>query len=192
MSTMIRTESVVPACVQHTDVFQHPLLEDAAPATTSTARRELAGLTARAESVCLECPLMTQCVYNAVVRYDVAGYVAGTTVRQRQTMRQHLGVRVQSDDLDTLAGVIAPNRQVSHEEVVRLRKANPHESLETLAHRLGCSLSTVKRHLRKERNTPSPRLRSLAPTPEQVLHVFALVTRRAARPAEADLAQLTA
>jgi hypothetical protein len=77
-----------------------------------------------------------------------------------------------------LAGVTGRHRQVDHDEVVRLRYAHPDESLETLAHRLGCSLSTVKRHLRRERRMPSVR-RADPPKPSlsQVLAVAAEVTR---------------
>ncbi len=53
------------------------------------------------------------------------------------------------------------HRPVDHAEILRLRRAYPDESLEKLARRLGCSLSTVKRHLRQERRQPS---RPAAPT----------------------------
>ena len=89
--------------------------------------------------------------------HDVAGYVGGTTPAQRARIRGRLRITVAPEDFDTLAGVTGGHRQVDHDEVVRLRHAHPDESLETLAHRLGCSLSTVKRHLRRERNQPSPR-----------------------------------
>ena len=48
-------------------------------------------------------------------------------------------------NFDTLAGVTGRHHQVNHSEVVRLRHAKPDESLEMLAHRLGCYLSTVKK-----------------------------------------------
>ncbi len=140
-------------CVEETAVFQHPLLEDP-PASAASAedRRRHAILQRRAEQTCLACPLLAGCLYDAVVRHDVAGYVGGTTARERARIRTLLGITVEPENLDTLAGVIGGNRPVDHDEVVRLRAAHPDESLERLAHRLGCSLSTVKRHLRRERN----------------------------------------
>ncbi|HZA05629.1 MAG TPA: helix-turn-helix domain-containing protein, partial [Propionibacteriaceae bacterium] len=69
------------------------------------------------------------------------------------------------------------HRQVDHDEVVRLRHAHPDESLETIARRLGCSLSTVKRHLRRERRDPGVR-REEPPKPglSAVLAAAAAVT----------------
>ncbi|MDO5286494.1 MAG: WhiB family transcriptional regulator [Actinomycetia bacterium] len=172
--------SALPACVSASDVFQHPLLEDGLPSGASReVRRQQARLTAEAAQTCASCPLLATCLYDAVVKHDVSGFVAGTTQRQRQEMRTMLQVTVAPEDLDTLAGVAAAGRQVNHDEVLRLRSANPHESLETIAQRLGCSLSTVKRHLRKARNGEStPKLTMAPPTMEQLLAAYAQVVRR--------------
>lgn len=164
------------ACIDLSSVFQNPLLEDAAAPATATQRRQQQLLQARAERACLECPMMQRCLYVAVVEHDVAGYVAGTTQRQRQEIRRHLGITVQPEDLDTFAGVTSANRQIDPREVARMRAANPHESLETIAQRLGCSLSTVKRHLRKARAlAEQPELHVVKPSLEQVLHATRLV-----------------
>lgn len=169
------------SCAANAALFQHPLLEDPPASSQLSAedRRLQKALTARAEAVCSECPLMTACLYEAVVNHDVAGYVAGTTQRQRMQMRAKLGIRVEAEDLDTMAGCFGRNRQVDHEEVVRLRNANPTESLEQIAQRLGCSLSTVKRHLRRARNEQNPKLSVVKPSLEQVLDAFVAVTRPA-------------
>lgn len=179
-----RTRSSVRSCVENAALYQHRLLEEPPTGSAPAAqRREHMMLARKAENLCIECPLMQQCLYNAVVKHDVAGFVAGTTERQRIEMRNRLRITVQAEDLDTLAGVTARHRQVDHDEVVRLRNANPHESLEMLAHRLGCSLSTVKRHLRKHRSQasePKPTKR-FVPSMAQVLHAYAEVLRH--RPA---------
>jgi DNA-binding CsgD family transcriptional regulator len=99
--------------------------------------------------------MVADCLYRAVVDDDVVGFVAGTTERQRAAIRTRLDVTVAPEDLDTLAGLSRGHRQLDHTEIVRLRRAYPDESLDKLALRLGCSLSTVKRHLRRERRTPS-------------------------------------
>lgn len=158
-------------CVQHADVFQHSLLEDPPTAPRAATRRKSAELLQQAEKICTSCPLMQTCLYNAVVEHDVAGVAAGTTAKQRQRMRELLGWKVEPENLDTMAGTTAQNRQVDHDEVVRLRQANPHETLDTLANRLGCSLSTIKRHLRRhrlERTTPRPVTEPAKPTMHQV------------------------
>lgn len=176
----VTTATAVPPCAMASSIFQNPLLEEAGAANTPEARRTQQLLQSKAEKLCGGCPLLASCFYEAVVRHDVAGYVAGTTPRQRSEIRSVLGIRVQPEDLDTLAGVTAPNRQVDHDEVVRLRNANPFESLESIAQRLGCSLSTVKRHLRRARGNqeaPAP-LRRIAPSSEQVMHAYAEVVLR--------------
>jgi Transcription factor WhiB len=154
MSTSITSTADQPTarCVELAPVFQDPLLEEPLPAGASAAlrRRQLALITA-AQRACRACPLMVDCLYRAVVDYDVAGYVAGTTPPQRAQIRGQLDITVEAEDFDTLTGVTGRHRQVNHSKVVRLRNANPYESLETFAQRLGCSLSTVKRHLRRER-----------------------------------------
>ena len=87
-------------------------------------------------------------------------------------------VILEAEDFDTLAGVIRGARQLNHEEVLRLRQANPHESLEVLAMRLGCSLSTIKRHMRRARNAAGEvKLAAVEPTMERVLAAFAAVVR---------------
>lgn len=168
-------------CVQFADLFQDPLLEE--PPTNSAPaaiRHRYAVLADRAGEICSGCPMARSCLYDAVVRHDVSGYVAGTTQRQRTEIRRQLGIVVESEDFDTFAGATARNRPVDHDEVVRLRRANPDETLESIAQRLGCSLSTVKRHLRRERaaRTSSARvtpMRRALPSMNEVLAVAARV-----------------
>ena len=169
-----------PRCVELASVFQNPLLEEPlAGKVPATERHRYAALVSQAEQACRSCPLIDECLYAAVVQHDVAGYVGGTTPDQRARIRRALRIVVQPEDLDTLAGVTGRHRQVDHDEVVRLRHAHPDESLETLAHRLGCSLSTVKRHLRRERRTPAVRrVEPPKPSLSQVLAVAAEVTGR--------------
>ncbi len=188
MTTPIQTTTT--GCVAAKAVFQHPLVEEPPTSNSPAAdRHQYQALVRRAESVCSACPLAKQCLYDAVVNFDVDGFAAGTTRKQRMQIRAKLGIEVAPEDFDTLAGVTARHRQVDHAEVVRLRNANPHESLETIAQRLGCSLSTVKRHLRRARSeaaanvTPITRERRVSM--RQVLEAFHAVMRpvRPATPA---------
>lgn len=140
------------ACADHGDLFQHPLVEDEPGRPRSAAQRKArTSLVREAAQVCAGCPVVEACLYRAVVRHDVAGFVAGTTEAQRQRIRVLLDITVRPEDLDSLAGGSAAGGQVNHAEIVRLRHQNPHMSLDTIAQRLGCSLSTVKRHLRRAR-----------------------------------------
>lgn len=185
MPTSILTRSSVPssparrrgpACATAPEVFQDPLVEDPPRGgLTRSDRERQTRLVAQARATCEECPLRAPCLYDAVVRHDVAGFVGGTTVRQRNEIRRRLGIVVEAEDLDTLAGVLGGARQIDHDEVMRLRRANPDETLEQLAQRLGCSLSTIKRHLRRERHEPTVRRTVTRPMPTQVLQVTSAV-----------------
>jgi hypothetical protein len=169
-----------PRCAELASVFQNPLLEEPMSSDAPVAtRRQYQALVAQAEQTCLDCPLLARCLYAAVVDHDVAGYVGATTPAERARIRRALRVTVAAEDFDTLAGVTGGHRQVDHHEVVRLRHAHPDESLETLAHRLGCSLSTVKRHLRRERRSPTVRQDEPSkPSLSAVLAAAAAVTNR--------------
>ncbi len=185
--TISTVQTSTPACVANTDLYQSPLLEEPNLANTQEARRQQILMTRKAENLCLDCPMMVDCLYQAVVKHDVAGYAGGTTQRQRMEMRARLGVKVEPEDFDTFAGATG-GHQVDHQEVLRLRAANPTDSLESIAQRLGCSLSTVKRHLRKARRGETVgRPAKLAPVPpsvEQVMTAYReVVIGRTARPA---------
>ena len=163
-----------PSCTAATEVFFNPLLEEPLPSSATGAQRQArTTLVAKAVETCRQCPLFATCLYEAVVTHDVYGFVAGTTARQRQELRAELEVTVEPEDFDTLAGVTSPNRQVDHHEVLRLRTAHPHDSLGSIAQRLGCSLSTVKRHLRRARaGEVPPREAAAPPTIEDVLDAY--------------------
>ena len=135
------------ACVAYSNVFLHPLLDDTTPASRGE-RREQQMLRTQAEKMCAGCPLMAQCLTDAVAKFDVAGFVAGTTKRQRQEIRARLGITVAPEDFDTFAGVNS-GRQFDRYEIHRMRTANPDLPLSAIATKVGCSVSTVKRHLRR-------------------------------------------
>jgi hypothetical protein len=175
----------LPACATEPDLFLHPSLES----TPSRSRvsgdqwREHRALLQRARQACAECPMLAECLYTAVAQVDVSGFMGCTTPRERQKMRDLLGISVAGEDLDVLAGVRGERRPVDHDAVVAMRTAHPDDSLEQLALRLECSLSTVKRHLRRARRAtasveqgaacarPTPRDSSL-PTVDDVLDAF--------------------
>lgn len=179
MTTMTIIDDLL-ACVENDDVFQNTLLEEPATVQTTTDRRRQQILLNRAEDLCLDCPVMINCLYRAVVEYDVAGFCAGTTARQRQEMRKILGIHVEPENLDSFAGV-SSTHQIDHDEVLRLRRSDPTASLESIAQQLGCSLSTVKRHLRKARRGEQvgrPKVSVVPPSIEQVLDAYRMVVAR--------------
>ena len=184
--TITNTRDGLLACVENDDLFQNALLDDPAKAQTAAERRLQASLLHRAENLCLDCPVMVDCLYRAIVQHDVAGFCAGTTQRQRLEMRKILGIHVEPENLDSYAGA-SPAHQVDHDEVLRLRRADPTASLESIAQQLGSSLSTVKRHLRKARRgepVGRPKVTVVPPSVEQVLDAYRQVVanRPAVRP----------
>ncbi len=172
-----------PACATDTALFLHPLLEEGPDADPSEqAGTELAELTARARAACAACPLFAECLYGAVVQRDVAGFVGCTTAAEREQIRSRLGAEPEREDLDLAAGVRGERRPVDHDAVMTARASYPDDSLEMLANRLDCSLSTVKRHLRRARreaaaaapddpDRPRP-CTSGVPTVDEVLDAF--------------------
>ena len=105
MSITSTADRTTARCVELAAVFQDQLLEEPPSTGTSAAlrRRRLALITI-AKAACRECPLITDCLYRAVVEYDVAGYVAGTTPPQRALIRRRLDIAVQPENFDTLSG----------------------------------------------------------------------------------------
>ena len=53
--------------------------------------------------------MIIECLYRAVVEHNVVGYVAGTTQPQRAQIRRSLGITVEPEDFDTLAGANSPS-----------------------------------------------------------------------------------
>ena len=174
-----RTRADRAACIDTPALFQDDLLENPSLARSEAQRRRLTAMTNQARATCAECPLFASCLYDAVVKHDVAGFAGGTTAQERSQIRASLGVTVEPEDLDTLAGVVRGGRQLNHDEVLRQRQANPHESLEVLAMRLGCSLSTVKRHMRRARAAAASEvtLAVVRPTMARVLAAFDAIVR---------------
>ena len=116
-------------------------------------------------AACAACPIFVDCLYKAVAQVEVSGFVGCTTPRERKEIRTRLGVALAPEDLDVAAGVRGERRPVDHEAVLAVRAAYPDDSLEELASRLDCSLSTVKRHLRRARREASDPAEADRPAP---------------------------
>lgn len=150
-------------CTQAREIFQHPLVEEPPTGRDERAQR----LTGRAVALCESCPLMEQCLYAAVVEHDVAGVAGATTGLQRMRIRRLLGLRIAREDLTDFAGTTREGGRLTHADVARARRADPDATLETIAERLGCSLSTVKRHLRQARLEATPTVASVPSRPSK-------------------------
>lgn len=181
------TTEAPTACVTYSNIFLNPLLDESSRGSNGN-RREQAMLHNQAAKLCAECPLQAACLTDAVTRFDVSGFVAGTTRRQRQEIRRRLGIQLADDDLDTWAGVTS-SRSYDAQEILRLRQANPNEPLKFIAARMGCSISTVKRHLRRMANedlAPVENKERELPGQDEIMAVAAEVCGLAvARPAAA-------
>ncbi len=170
-------------CVTATDIFQHEFVEDPSSARDGDHQLQARRLVDQAVRLCSDCPVFERCLYSAVVEHDVAGVAAGTTQAQRARIRRLLGYRLEAEDFGGFVGTSREGARLSHTEVLRVRKANPDASLETIAEWLDCSLSTVKRHLRRARREDVTLAPASGPRPplEAVLSANAIVTGRQAR-----------
>jgi len=171
------SEFTATPCTTDIALYLHPLLEE--PPVRSTAPRdtwqEYERLVTTARGSCSTCPLLADCLYKAVVQTDVSGYVGCTTPKERVAIRKLLGVKVENEDFDSFAGARGARQPVDHDDVLRMRAQHPDDSLESIAARLGCSLSTVKRHLRRARNESAAggsRKTSALPLMEDVFEAF--------------------
>lgn len=136
-------------CVKNAHIFQHPLVEDQPRLVDAKARKEQYFMICQAETVCLSCPVFDQCLYQSVAIAEVYGYAAATSQIQRRKIRKLLGLKTPAEDLDQFIGDTRPGRYLPDGEVIHTKKTNPTDSNSAIALRLGCSLSTVKRHIKK-------------------------------------------
>ncbi len=166
----------VPPCAAEPEVYLDERLQG--PFTRTTATRieweHLNQQRAVAHRNCAGCPFLVDCLYRAVVEVDVYGYAACTTEAERQLIRRKLGIEI----MQPTAGPFSPPRTgagpIDLEAVITVRQSHPNDTCIQLAQRLGCSTSTVKRHLRKAREShaPSEPLTRRTPTVDEVLDVF--------------------
>lgn len=131
---------------------------------------------ATARKNCAGCPALFDCLYRAVVEVDVFGYAACTTPADRSRIRSMLGIEVLSPMVDAALALRSGKGPVDHETVMIVRRAHPEETFSQIAERLDCSLSTVKRHMRRARldaeTTHRPPLPSRIPSVDDVLECF--------------------
>ncbi len=142
-------------CATNVDLYLHPLLDEP-PVRSTTDRQtwqEYEQLVSRTRLACSSCPILPDCLYKAVAQTDVSGYVGCTTPNERNEIRKLLHVTIETEDFDSFAGARGTRQPVDHEDVLRMRSQHPDDPLEQIASRLGCSLSTVKRHLRRARDS---------------------------------------
>ena len=169
--------TILPPCASEPEVFEPLHHPPSRRELTAAQWRQFTARRALAHRQCAGCPMMIDCLYRAVVEVDVSGFVACTTERDRRFIRRELGI---NDELSSTQGFGVPNLAggpVSSESVISMRQSHPNDTCHQLAERLGCSTSTVKRHLRRGREarelavavTPT---RAPAPTVDAVLDCF--------------------
>lgn len=164
--TIVR-ETVLPPCADDPSIFLDELLQ-APPARngqTAAALRVLQAKRQAAHRQCAACPVFVECLYRAVAEVDVAGFVACTTESDRRLMRRRLGISVRELETPAFGAPRTGGGPVNHEAVMSLRQTYPQDTCQQLAERLGCSTSTVKRHLRKAREESGSDTPMHAPAP---------------------------
>jgi hypothetical protein len=168
-------EPVLPACADAPEQFLDEQLQTA-PSTAAEEHR-LAAARVKVQRACAACPLMIDCLYRAVVEVDVSGFVACTTEAERARMRRSLGIDIAPAPLQSFGAPRVGGGPVNHEAVLAMRQTHPKDTCQQLAERLGCSMSTIKRHLRREREhqdavTAPPAKSTRTPSVDEVLDAF--------------------
>jgi hypothetical protein len=172
-------DTILPPCAQSPEAFLDESLQATSVTSMSTAEREQLNATrASLHRQCAGCPLMVDCLYRAVVLVDVSGYAACTTESERALIRERLGIEVVRSTLTPYGAPRVGGGPVSHEAVLTSRQAYPKDTCQQLAERLGCSTSTIKRHLRRDREQraadaiPDPTTEQTLPSIDDVLDAF--------------------
>ena len=167
----------VPACADDPTTFLDDDLETppGRHGLTAAMRRDLARKRADAHRRCAACPIFTDCLYRAVVEVNVSGFVACTTERDRTSLRRQLGVQVTDAESAAFGAPRLGGGPVDHEAVLTARQSYPNDTCQQLAERLGCSTSTIKRHLRRARQQQVAEVTAavpLMPSVDDVLDAF--------------------
>lgn len=170
----IAMEAAAPPCAHQPELFEEVAAVAGDSTTPLAPARELIAVARRS---CAGCPMLVDCLYRAVVEVDVSGFVACTTEADRATIRESLGIEVTQSTLAPFGSARLGGGPVSHEAVVAARQAHPNDTCQQLAERLGCSTSTVKRHLRRAREAAHEAERAAPvqrriPSVEEVLDAF--------------------
>lgn len=179
----ILIEPTTPPCASVPEVYHDEQLHSP-PARTDITAAEWESLNVKRASAhrqCAGCPVMTDCLYRAVVEVDVSGFVACTTELDRHLIRRQLGITVQQASTTPYGAPRVGGGPVSHEAVMTARQAYPKDTCHQLADRLGCSTSTIKRHLRRAREAKleareAIRKTSSQPTMDAVLDAFDMLS----------------
>lgn len=165
----------LPPCAMAPEMFQDEVLLSPPSRRDVTADEwhEYRSKRSIAHRRCAGCEVFDDCLYRAVVEVDVTGFLACTSEAERRRLRRDLGIEVQIDTSPYGTARVGGG-PVDHAEVIAARKAHPDETCRQLAERLDCSTSTIKRHLRQEREG---RARTAVatmdqPTMDQVLDAF--------------------
>ncbi|WP_375001244.1 hypothetical protein [Aeromicrobium sp. CTD01-1L150] len=171
----IAIETPVPPCAHEPELFEE------VAALSAAADEPLAVVSERlavAHRSCAGCPMLVDCLYRAVVEVDVSGFVACTTEADRASIRRRLGIEVSQATFAPYGTARLGGGPVSHESVMAVRQSYPKDTCHQLAERLGCSTSTVKRHLRRAREqaqqeaAAAPAVDRRTPTVDEVLDAF--------------------
>ncbi|HPU13615.1 MAG TPA: WhiB family transcriptional regulator [Aeromicrobium sp.] len=165
----------LPPCAMAPEVYQDEVLlsPPARREVTADEWREYQAKRSAAHRRCAGCEVLDECLYRAVVEVDVAGFLACTSEAERKRMRRELSIDVQVDSSPYGTARVGGG-PVDHDEVIAARKAHPDDTCRQLAERLDCSTSTVKRHLRQEREGKAKAAVAAMdkPTMDQVLDTF--------------------
>lgn len=155
-------------CVSNPELFRRVSDEEDRRSKLSSPAREaqratlMRQLVDAAEACCWACPLRSECLHDAVTGLPVAGFVAGTTSKDRRRLRATLEVPrpVDVDLTHAATGRHQQGHRISVDDTIATMEAHPTWTVTQVAQHLGCAAVTVRRHLRRRRagqGAPAPR-----------------------------------
>lgn len=158
-------------CVSNPELFRRVSDEEDRRRKLSSPTREaqraalMAQLVDAAEGCCRVCPLRRECLHDAVTGLPVAGFVAGTTSKDRRRLRATLEVPrpVDVDLTHAATGRHQQGHRISVDDTIATMEAHPMWTVTQVAQHLGCAAVTIRRHLKRRRpdqgtGTPRPTL----------------------------------
>lgn len=155
------------ACVQRPEIFHHPLLDydpelhDFDPPITRLndrvvrlsvrqALRRQAELVVQAKTICMTCPVRSQCA-DWARDYLVSGVAAGYTATEIETWRQQQGYAV-DDDTRSFTGVAEPADGTGYLlDDAQVMHMSTHMTALQIAEHFDVSTRTVERALQRSR-----------------------------------------
>lgn len=147
--TVVDPGSTRTPCTANQGLFLNELDDPPARDSTTAVKSRYEAARRIAKELCeSRCPRFESCFTDAVSGPPVEGFVAGTTMKDRNRIRKALKIRPMKLDMAQMADTKEP-RRVDADLAARILTRAPDMPLDLLAEQLGVSVSSAKRAKRR-------------------------------------------